>query len=54
MQSEDLKPDIACHPSHDMVYAPCLFLECENCLLSAKHNASELLEPCAEDAFFTK
>lgn len=54
MQDTDLTLDLKVHPSHSMVYAPCLFRECENCLLSAKHNAKELSKPCAEDGFFVK
>lgn len=34
------------HSSHDMKFQPCLFLECANCMTSAKHGAKELALPC--------
>lgn len=35
--------------THDMVYEPCLFLECSKCLLSVQFNADELADECTED-----
>jgi hypothetical protein len=34
------------HRTHDMVFQPCLFLECKNCMTTAKVGAHELMKPC--------
>ncbi len=38
--------DVEHHTTHQMRLQPCLFLECKNCLTSAKHDLEALREPC--------
>ena len=39
-------PNTNVHETHDMAYAPCLYLECKKCWLSPLHNEEELAKPC--------
>jgi hypothetical protein len=48
---QDLLVSVEVHPSHNMQFRPCLFLECETCMISAAKGAPELKEPCRGSDF---
>jgi hypothetical protein len=48
---QDLLGPTKVHPSHTMVFRPCLFLECDTCMISAAKGAPELEEPCRGSDF---
>ena len=48
---QDLIGPTKVHPSHDMHFEPCLFLECKTCMISVRNGAPELEEPCKGSDF---